>query len=250
MSIIDDVILIVSHILIPPSLHGEICKILLSPHQETSAMTERAKATVFWLGISTCINNTREQCDTWWEMAPSKPHVPPGKPFVPSYPFKAKAADYFDLAGHHYLITVDCFSNWPEVLKINPGSNNSAVARLMHALKRYFYFARFGLTEKVISGSGPQFIGKITNFLQRWGVKHHFSSAYNSQSNDRAKVAIGFIKRFLTIKYLLKHYMLKHHRLFTILQHPRYRNWYITSRHHFWEAIDRCTTNKTQVTGL
>lgn len=81
MSIID-VILIGSRILIPPSLHGETCKILHSAHQETTVMTEQAKATVFWPGISTCINNTREQCDTYWTMAPSQPHVPPAKPFV------------------------------------------------------------------------------------------------------------------------------------------------------------------------
>lgn len=48
MSIIDDVILIGSRILIPPSLRGEICKILHSAHHGTSDMTEQAKATVFW----------------------------------------------------------------------------------------------------------------------------------------------------------------------------------------------------------
>ena len=48
MSIIDDVILIGSRILIPPSLREEICKILHSAHHGTSDMTEQAKATVFW----------------------------------------------------------------------------------------------------------------------------------------------------------------------------------------------------------
>ena len=82
----------------------------------------RAKATAFWSGIFTCINNTREQYNTCWRMAPSQPHVLTAKPFVPSYPFKAIAADYFDIAGHHYLNTIDLFSNWSEVLKVNPGS--------------------------------------------------------------------------------------------------------------------------------
>ena len=88
-------------------------------------LTEQAKATVFWSEISPCINNTRKQCDICWTMTPSQPHGPPTKPFVLSYPFEGIDADYLDLAGHNYLIAVDSFSDWPEVLKVNPVGNNS-----------------------------------------------------------------------------------------------------------------------------
>ena len=72
LSIVDEVILVGDRILIPPSLHNEVCKLLHHcAHQGTSAMNERAKSSVFWPGITTCINRTREHCETCWRMAPT-----------------------------------------------------------------------------------------------------------------------------------------------------------------------------------
>ena len=136
--VVDNVILMGSRIVIPPPLRTEICKILHSAHQGTTAMTERAKATVFWPGMSNSINQTREQCNSCWAMVPSQPYLPPIERFIPTCPFQAISADYFDLNGHHYLITVDHFSNWPETIKVNRSSNNIGSVGLMRALKRYF----------------------------------------------------------------------------------------------------------------
>ena len=75
--VVENVILMGSRIVIQPTLHTEICKILHSAHQGTTAMTERAKATVFWPSISSSINQTREQCNSCWAMALSQPYLPP-----------------------------------------------------------------------------------------------------------------------------------------------------------------------------
>ena len=197
LSVIDEVILVGGRILIPASLRFEVCKILHSAHQGTTAMSERAKATVFWPGITSCISNTRQNCNTCWRIAPSQPHMPPIDPMVPSYPFQAVATDYCDFEGSHYLITVDRFSNWPEVVKVLNSSSNSGSAGLMKSLKRYF--ATFGVPEELSSDGGPEFIAKETkNFFERWGVKHRQSSAYYSKSNGRAEAAVKSMKRLLS----------------------------------------------------
>ena len=197
LSIVDDDILVGNRIVIPPPLRAQICTILHSAHQGTTAMTERAKEAVFWPGISSCINQTREQCNTCWRMAPSQPNLPPADPFIPSYPFEAIAADYCDLEGHHYLITVDRFSNWPEIIKVSSGSTNSGSIGLIKALKKCF--ATFGVPEELSSDNGPEFIAKDTeDFLHRWGVRHRRSSAYNPRSNGRAEAAVKSMKRLLT----------------------------------------------------
>ena len=129
-------------------------------------------------------------------MTPSQTHSPQTESFILSYPFKGIAADYPDLAGHNYLIAVDSFSNWPEVLKVNPVGNNAGAAGLMRTLKRYF--ATFGVPEELSSDGGPEFIAKeTTDFLQQWGVKHHLSSVYNSRSNGRAEVTFRSMERLL-----------------------------------------------------
>ena len=39
--------------------------------------------------------------------------------------------------------------------------------------------------------------GVVQSFLQRWGVKHRLSSAYNPHSNTRAELAVKTRKRIL-----------------------------------------------------
>ena len=131
MSIIDDVVLVGNRVLIPEPLRNETCNLLHSAHQGISAMNERAKSSVFWPGITDCIKKRREHCQSCWRISPSQPNLPPAQPFVPTYPFEAVATDYCDFSGGHYLITVDRFSNWPEIIKVKPNSATSGSAGLI-----------------------------------------------------------------------------------------------------------------------
>lgn len=119
------------------------------------------------------------------------------EPFVPTYPFKAVATDYCDFNGSHYLITVDRFSNWPEIIKVKPTSSNSGSSGLIKSLRKYF--ATFGVPEEVSSDGGPEFASKETEtFFNKWDIRHRQSSAYNPQSNGRAEVAVKSMKRLLS----------------------------------------------------
>ena len=48
-----------SRIIIPTTLRSEVVRTLHSAHQGVSAMTERAKASVYWPGITTDIRQTK-----------------------------------------------------------------------------------------------------------------------------------------------------------------------------------------------
>ena len=72
LSTIDDVVMYEDRILVPPSLRAEVCTTLHSAHQVVTAMNARARSTVFWPGITTAIQRTREECDSCWKMAPSQ----------------------------------------------------------------------------------------------------------------------------------------------------------------------------------
>ena len=106
------------------------------------------------------------------------------------------AADYCTVGGYYYLITVDRFSNWPDIKRVVQNSHNSGAAGLIKVLKRFF--ATFGVPRELSSDGGPEFIAKENrDFLQRWGVSHRLSSAYNPRSNGRAEVAVKSMKRLL-----------------------------------------------------
>ena len=70
-------------------------------------------------------------------------------------PFEAIAADYFTLCGHYYLVSVDRFSNWPEVKQIKRSEENVGTAGLVKALKHLF--AGFGVPTEMSSDGGPEF---------------------------------------------------------------------------------------------
>ena len=61
---VDQVVMIDNRVVIPVSLRSEVCSSLHAAHQGINSMSERAKATVFWSGITESIRKTREKCDT------------------------------------------------------------------------------------------------------------------------------------------------------------------------------------------
>ena len=196
LSIVDDVIMFDNRVLIPPTLRQEVLDSLHSAHQGVTGMGNRARATVFWSDISSALQTTRDSCEPCDRIAPSQPFQPPVPPMVPTMPFEAIAADYFELGGYYYLLSVDRFSNWPEVKQIKKSENNSGSSGLIKALKHLF--AGFGVPMELSSDGGPEFKSHILNdFLSRWGVHHRQSSAYHPRSNGRAEVAVKAMKRLL-----------------------------------------------------
>ena len=196
LSVVDHVVMFRDRTVIPPVLRQEVCNSLHSAHQGTTGMSERAKQSVFWPGISQSIQTTRNNCNTCWKIAPSQPHLPPVEPSVPTSPFEAIASDYFKLHDHWYLVVVDRFSNWPHVTKVEHNPSTIGAKGLIRALKRFF--ATFGVAHELSSDGGPEFTANETeDFLKRWGVNHRLSSAYNPRSNGRAEVSVKAMKRLL-----------------------------------------------------
>ena len=70
-------------------------------------MLHRASQTVFWRGYTADIEKSRAGCHMCNTIAPSQQQVPVQPSPPPTTPFESIAADFFDLAGVHYLVTVD-----------------------------------------------------------------------------------------------------------------------------------------------
>ena len=169
---------------------------LHSAHQGVSNMTNRANECVFWPGITSDIQAARTQCTMCNINAPSQSKLPAIDPIVPTAPFQAVATDYLKLHGKGYLLTVDRFSNWPDLREAPAHSPTSGADGLLKASRELF--ATFGVPEEVSSDGGPEYMSKAyQDFIKVWGVKHRLSAAYNSQSNGRAEVTVKTMKRLL-----------------------------------------------------
>ena len=182
--------------MVPPSLRNHILQHLHAAHQGTSTMEQRARAIVYWPGMSKDIRDTRAGCADCNRNAPSQAVTPPHPSPLLSTPFEAVFADFFDYGGHHYLVVGDRLSGWVEILSSPAGTNLGGSAGLIRHLRSFF--ATFGVPEELASDSGPEFTaGNTEKFLRLWGVHHRLSSVSFPQSNGRAEVAVKTAKRLL-----------------------------------------------------
>ena len=111
-------------------------------------------------------------------------------------PFESIAADYFDLNGVHYLVTVDRLSGWLDVTRAASGNSASGAAGLVVCLRQIV--ADKGVPETLSSDGGLEFTSHVTQeFLRAWDVRHRLSSAHFPQSNGRAEAAVKSAKRLL-----------------------------------------------------
>ena len=99
-------------------------------------------------------------------------------------PFRTSDGRYYFTLHGHYLVYADHYTGWVTVLKA-PTSGNTT-------------FSLYGVPMELANDAGPQFASHTTQqFLGNWGVKWCVSSAYYSQSNDGAELAVKTAKRLL-----------------------------------------------------
>ena len=102
--ILDGVVMYKDQVVVPPSLRGQVLQILHSAHQGVSSMESRARAIVFWPGMTADIHSKRDDCSSCNKNAPSQAATPSIPATVPSTPFESVFADYFEYGGCDYLV--------------------------------------------------------------------------------------------------------------------------------------------------
>ena len=130
------------------------------------------KAAVWWPGITHQLTNFVKQCPKC-----AKEFTPKSEPLIstklPSYPWQKVATDIFHSNGANYLLTVDYFSRFPEVVKLT----STTSLNIIDALKDIF--ARHGIPETVVSDNGPQYSSlEFFQFSQKYNFQHITSSPY------------------------------------------------------------------------
>ena len=90
---------------------------------------------------------------------------------LPEYPWQKVASDLFHLKGSDYLIIVDYFSRFPEIIKLL--STNSAA--VIEALKTVF--ARHGIPQILVTDNGSQYTAdEFAKFARTFNFFHITSS--------------------------------------------------------------------------
>ena len=108
---------------------------------------------------------------------------------LPSHPWERIALDLFELKNSTYLLTVDYYSRFVEVQKLNSTTSSSVITHLKSI------FARFGIPAEMVSDNGPRFNSQeMTEFSETYGFRHITTSPHYPQANGLAERMVKTIK--------------------------------------------------------
>ena len=162
-------------------------------HQGAVRTKQRARLTVYWPGIDNDIDNIVLACKHCQDLLPSHPREP--ITFKPKLcrPFQEIAGDFCSYAGQDYLILVNCFSDWPDII---PMGHNTTTPCLIAVLKQSF------ATLEYQTRSGPIKAHNLLLSHFRTLLKHGDFSI--SHRHPRTHRVMGKSKQLKSIKKLIQ----------------------------------------------
>ena len=142
LTVCNDLLLFNERIVVPKALRIETLQRVHSGHQGVEKCRARVAVSVWWPGVSRDVQKMVQSCQECAKLSLAKkePLIPTP---LPDYPWQLVGTDLFELNQKHYLLVVDYYSRYPEVLQLS--STTSSSASVITALKTIF--ARHGIPE-------------------------------------------------------------------------------------------------------
>ena len=110
---------------------------------------------------------------------------------VPERPREKVGVDLFEVHQKNYLITVDNYSNFRELDKLDETTSTATIRKLKAD------FARYGTPTK-LSDNGSHFVSaQFHKVTRHWDIEHLTISPHNSKINGKAESAVKSAKRLL-----------------------------------------------------
>ena len=191
LTVCNDMLLFNERIVVPKALRTETLQKIHSGHQGVERCRARVAMSVWWPGVLRDVQEIVQNCREC-----AKQSVVRKEPLIPTplpdYPWQLVGTDLFEMDQRHYLLVVDYFSRFPEVIQLSSTTSTSVIT----ALKTVF--ARHGIPETVRSDNGPQYSSReFAQFASSYGFSHVTSSPGYAQSNGHVERAVRTIKGML-----------------------------------------------------
>lgn len=191
LSISNNIILFGDRVIIPTSLREIIIKQLHNGHPGITKMKNLARSYVYWPNIDKQIENFVKFCSkcALFGKSPTKTllHSWP----IPSQPWERLHIDYAGpFKGSHFLIVIDAYSKWPEIIK-TATTTSTKTLNILSSI-----FGRFGTPSQLVSDNGSQFTSEqFQTFCNINGIEHLRTSPYHPMSNGQAERFVNTFKR-------------------------------------------------------
>ncbi|XP_043227191.1 uncharacterized protein K02A2.6-like [Amphibalanus amphitrite] len=188
-----DCVLWGGRIVIPRALRTQVKNELHEGHFGCARMKQLARRFVWWPGLDAELEAAARDCAACAAKRAEPPHAI-RHPWEPAGgPWERVHVDFAGpLLGYSYLVIVDSYSKWLEVLAMKSTTAERTVAALRTV------FARLGLPVQLVSDNGPQFAcEEFAAFMTANGIRHTRVAPYHPSSNGLAERAVGTLKNGL-----------------------------------------------------
>ena len=179
-----------SRVVIPEVLRERVLNMLHEVHPGMSRMKALARCYVWWPGMDKQIENLVRCCATCKEHQ-TRPAGAPVHPWEhPTSPWQRVHIDFAGpMKGETFLLLVDAYSKWLEVVKVKSVSSQNTICELRKI------FATHGLPEMIVSDNGTAFTSQeFSEFLSRNGVVHVKTAPYHPSSNGQVERYVATFK--------------------------------------------------------
>ncbi|XP_041785652.1 uncharacterized protein K02A2.6-like isoform X1 [Anopheles merus] len=184
-------ILFGERVVIPSKLQQRCLKQLHKGHPGIQRMKSKARSYVYWPSVDKDIMEHVKGCHACAIAAKTSPREKPVPWPATQKPWERIHIDFAGpIDGDYFLIVVDAFTKWPEVIRTRSTTSAATIAILRSI------FARFGYPETMVSDNGPQFVSaEFSEYCSSRGVQHVTTAPFHPQSNGQAERFVDTFKR-------------------------------------------------------
>ena len=192
VSCVDGLLFKGNKLVVPHALRAQMLDKIHESHQGIVKCKQRARDILFWPGMSAQIEDRVAKCNTCSQYQRAHAKEPMVASETPDRPWAKVGADLFEHKGTTYLLTIDYYSKWIEVDKLDNLTSKNTISYLKSQ------FARHGIPDELRSDNGPQFgSAEFAEFATYYGFVHTTSSPHYPQANGEAERGVQTIKTLL-----------------------------------------------------
>lgn len=189
LSVLDGIIYKGLKIVIPPSLRDNMLKLIHKSHLGMTKCKKRAREVMYWPRMNTEVERYIENCALCASYQNQQPAEPLKPTPTPDLPYMLVGCDLFDFQSKAYILTVDYYSKYIDVLPLN-STNTTAIVEALKSI-----FATHGIPTTLRSDNGPQFSSsEFKKFSKELGIDHQTSSPHFQSANGEAERSIQTVK--------------------------------------------------------
>ena len=180
-----------NQLVVPKVMQAEMLSRIHESHQGIVKSKQHARSVLFWPGMNSQIEDIVSQYPTRTQFRKAQPAEPLISHEIPDRPWSKIATDLYHLNGPQYLVPVDYYSKFPEVILLNSTKAGPVIA----AMKSIF--ACQGIPDSVMSDNGPPFDSAVfASFARNWEFEHTTGSPGFPQSNGQVEHCIQTVEDF------------------------------------------------------